>query len=130
MYQFYQVCNHGFLKQVLFDAAGVLKQFQSPESILQEFYTTRLGMYSKRKQYLDGMLDAEARKLSNQARFILEKIEGKIIVGELYVLLCSKKAMGGISLQEHLFLSVSVQQGIINMYRNGKFSFLFIFIIP
>ena len=82
MYQFYQVCNHGFLKQVLFDAAGVLKQFQSPESILQEFYTTRLGMYSKRKQYLDGMLDAEARKLSNQARFILEKIEGKIVVGE------------------------------------------------
>jgi len=39
-------------------------------------------MYSARKQYLDGMLEAEARKLSNQARFILEKIEGKIVIGK------------------------------------------------
>lgn len=39
-------------------------------------------MYDKRKQFLDGMLDAEARKLSNQARFILEKIEGKIVIGK------------------------------------------------
>lgn len=59
----------------------MIKQYESPEAILQEFYTTRLNMYDKRKKYLDGMLDAEARKLSNQARFILEKIEGKIVIG-------------------------------------------------
>lgn len=66
---------------MLFDEAGVLKQYKTPDEILKVFYKTRLAMYDKRKQYLDGMLDAEARKLSNQARFILEKIEGKIVIG-------------------------------------------------
>lgn len=67
--------------QVLFDADGVLKQYESPEAILQEFYSNRLNVYNKRKSYLEGMLDAEARKLSNQAKFILEKIENKIVIG-------------------------------------------------
>lgn len=66
---------------MLFDADGVLKQYATPEAILQEFYTNRLDVYNKRKAYLEGMLDAEARKLSNQAKFILEKIEGKIVIG-------------------------------------------------
>ncbi|KAJ8971335.1 hypothetical protein NQ317_012302 [Molorchus minor] len=33
-------------------------------------------MYQKRKEYLEGMLEAEAAKLSNQARFIMEKCSG------------------------------------------------------
>ncbi|KAF6031210.1 TOP2A [Bugula neritina] len=65
---------------VLFDDCGILKQYESSHAILKEFYDVRLRMYSARKQYLDGMLEAEARKLSNQARFILEKIEGKIVI--------------------------------------------------
>jgi len=68
--------------QVLFDANGVLRKYDSADDILRDFYTTRLTMYGKRQQYLDGLLDAEARKLSNQARFILEKIEGKVKLGE------------------------------------------------
>ena len=66
----------------MFDPDGVLKQYDSPESILQEFYKARLATYVKRKQYLDGMLDAEARKLSNQARFILEIRDEKIVLCE------------------------------------------------
>ena len=40
----------------------------------------RLKFYQKRKNYLEGMLEAEALKLSNQARFILEKCDGSLVV--------------------------------------------------
>lgn len=36
--------------------------------------------YHKRKAYLEGILQAEASKLSNQARFILEKCDGNLII--------------------------------------------------
>ena len=75
------------------------------EEILREFYDLRLKMYEKRKAYmviskgfscipawfcqksLDliqyyqvGSLAGEAKKLSNQARFILEKCDGSLKV--------------------------------------------------
>ena len=68
--------------QVLFDATGVLRKYESAESILREFFEIRLQKYRERKDYLKGMLEAEASKLENQARFILEKIEGSIAIGE------------------------------------------------
>jgi len=33
--------------------------------------------------YLEGMLESEALKLDNIARFILEKIDGTIVIGKL-----------------------------------------------
>nr|XP_023021759.1 DNA topoisomerase 2 [Leptinotarsa decemlineata] len=63
-----------------FDEYGCLKSFDTVMDILQEFYTVRLKMYQKRKDYLLGILEAEAAKLSNQARFILEKCTGEITV--------------------------------------------------
>ena len=68
--------------QVLFDHNGCIRRFNAPEEILKEFYEVRLDMYKKRKAYLDGMLSAESLKLDNIARFILEKIEGTIVIGE------------------------------------------------
>ncbi len=47
----------------------------------------RLKLYDRRKEYLVGMLSAEAAKLTNQARFIVEKIEGKVSIGEFEFLL-------------------------------------------
>ncbi|KAG1705837.1 DNA topoisomerase 2-beta [Nymphon striatum] len=66
---------------VLFDADGCIKKYKTVEKILKEFFTVRLEFYHKRKAYLDGMLSAEASKLDNQVRFILEKISGKVAVG-------------------------------------------------
>lgn len=48
--------------------------------ILAEFFKVRLEYYEKRKDYLERMLGAESAKLDNMARFIVEKIEGKIKV--------------------------------------------------
>ena len=67
--------------QVLFDAFGCMKKYESELEILKEFYETRIDLYRKRKEYLENQLSAESLKLDNQARFILEKIDGKIVIG-------------------------------------------------
>jgi len=66
---------------VLFDHNGVIKRYNSVEEILREFFTLRMEMYKKRKDYLEGMMAAESLKYDNIARFIMEKIEGTITIG-------------------------------------------------
>lgn len=69
-------CN----SMVLFDHMGCLKRYDSVNDILKEFFELRLHYYKLRKDWQLGSLGAEAAKLSNQARFVLEKIEGKISI--------------------------------------------------
>lgn len=47
---------------------------------MKVFYKVRMDAYHKRKDYLEGALQAEAAKLSNQARFIVEKCDGTLVV--------------------------------------------------
>ena len=68
---------------VLFDARRCLRRYESPVEILREFFPVRLEYYRKRKEYLENMMGAESAKLNNIARFIVEKIEGKIKVENL-----------------------------------------------
>lgn len=70
------------LPQVLFDHMGCLKRYDSVLDILKEFFELRLHYYKLRKDWLVGSLGAFAAKLSNQARFVLEKIDGKISIGK------------------------------------------------
>uniref|UniRef100_A0A0N5BZA6 TOP4c domain-containing protein n=1 Tax=Strongyloides papillosus TaxID=174720 RepID=A0A0N5BZA6_STREA len=65
---------------VLFDAEGCLRKFESPEQICQEFFVVRKKKYIERKEFLVGMLEAQSKRLSNQARFIVAKIKGEIIM--------------------------------------------------
>ncbi|XP_061597159.1 DNA topoisomerase 2-beta [Cololabis saira] len=69
-------CN----SMVLFDHMGCLKRYDSVQDILKEFFELRLHYYKLRKDWLVGSLGADAAKLSNQARFVLEKIEGKVTI--------------------------------------------------
>ncbi|XP_061738599.1 DNA topoisomerase 2-beta isoform X2 [Nerophis ophidion] len=69
-------CN----SMVLFDHMGCLKRYDSVQDILRDFFELRLHYYKLRKDWLVGSLGAEAAKLSNQARFVLEKIEGKLSI--------------------------------------------------
>nr|CAD2190351.1 unnamed protein product [Meloidogyne enterolobii] len=62
----------------LFDAAGCLRKFETPEQICQEFFDCRKELYKKRKAYLEGMLQAQSNQLSEKARFIMMKINGQI----------------------------------------------------
>lgn len=65
---------------VLFDQAGCLKRYNSATDILRDFYALRLEWYDRRKAHMEGMLAAEARRLENQARFVMEKIANKITI--------------------------------------------------
>lgn len=62
---------------------GCLKKYETVQDILKEFFDLRLSYYGLRKEWLVGMLGAESTKLNNQARFILEKIQGKITIGKM-----------------------------------------------
>lgn len=66
--------------QCAFDENQCLQKYDSVVQILRGFYKFRLETYHKRKNYLEGMLKAEASKLSNQARFILEKCDGTLVI--------------------------------------------------
>lgn len=53
---------------MLFDEMGSMTKYNHVNEILEYFFKIRLDLYIKRKDYLLGMLRAEAKKLSNQAR--------------------------------------------------------------
>lgn len=59
---------YNLILQCAFDKDSVLKKYDSSLQIMKEFYAIRLEFYGKRKAYLEGMLGAEAAKLTNQAR--------------------------------------------------------------
>ncbi|XP_068992857.1 DNA topoisomerase 2 isoform X1 [Neodiprion pinetum] len=63
-----------------FDENLCLRKFEHVGIIFREFYKIRLEFYNKRKKYMEGILQVEAAKLSNQARFILEKCDGDLVV--------------------------------------------------
>ncbi|KAM9424220.1 DNA topoisomerase 2-alpha [Pholidichthys leucotaenia] len=69
-------CN----SMVLFDHVGSLNKYGFVQDILKNFFELRMKYYHLRKDWLTGMLDAESAKLSNQARFILEKIQGTLVI--------------------------------------------------
>lgn len=60
---------------------GSLKKYESVQNILKDFFELRMKYYVLRKEWLLGMLGAESTKLNNQARFILEKIQGTLVIG-------------------------------------------------
>lgn len=66
--------------QCAFDENQCLNKYDSVIQILKVFYKVRLDTYHKRKDYLEGVLQAEAAKLSNQGRFILEKCDGTLVI--------------------------------------------------
>ncbi|KAM3966414.1 DNA topoisomerase 2 [Aphomia sociella] len=63
-----------------FDHNNCLNKYEKVEEILRVFYELRLKYYGRRKDYLEGQLQAEADKLTNQARFILEKCDKGLVV--------------------------------------------------
>lgn len=77
----FKLCASISLNQMhAFDENNCLRRFPSPKEILEEFYKLRLEYYVRRRDYLLGQLTAQADRLSDQARFILEKCEKKLVI--------------------------------------------------
>ncbi|KAI8823024.1 DNA topoisomerase, partial [Fimicolochytrium jonesii] len=78
--KFKMATTKSVMNMVLFDKDGRLRKYESVQEILEEFYELRLEYYEKRKAYLTAKLKSELNKLSNQVRFVLEVIQGDLIV--------------------------------------------------
>jgi DNA topoisomerase-2 len=65
---------------VAFDPEGRINRYNTVEDIMKEFYFVRLKYYQRRKEVLLVDLNAELRRLSNQARFIQMIIKKELVV--------------------------------------------------
>lgn len=65
---------------VAFDTRGMIRKYEKIEDIMEEYYVFRLNLYKQRKAHWLSVLESEHRKLSNQARFIKEIMDNKLVV--------------------------------------------------
>lgn len=63
---------------VLVDARGAVRKYASVEEIMEQYFVERLSLYKKRKDRLCALISAEHTKMSNQARFISEFVNGTL----------------------------------------------------
>jgi DNA topoisomerase-2 len=62
----------------LYNNDGGIQHYKSPEEIMEEFYTIRLGVYQKRKEYLLQKLMRECIVLENKVKFVQSVLDEKI----------------------------------------------------
>ncbi|XP_074575291.1 DNA topoisomerase 2-like [Curcuma longa] len=66
----------------LFDSNSVIKKYDTPEQILEEFFNLRFVFYEKRKKALLNNLELDLLKLDNKVRFILGVVRDEIVVNK------------------------------------------------
>jgi len=62
----------------LFDAEDKLKKYDCVQTIIDDYYETRLKLYQTRKEYLIADLEKELVLLTNKAKYITEVLNGTI----------------------------------------------------
>ncbi|KAK1619077.1 hypothetical protein QYE76_024594 [Lolium multiflorum] len=70
----------GITNMHLFGPDGKIRKYETPEEILEEFYTLRLDFYERRKKALFQNITLEMKKLDEKVRFILAVVNGEIKV--------------------------------------------------
>jgi DNA topoisomerase-2 len=67
---------------VAFDPQGRIHKYTSPLEIMEEFYGVRLQFYQQRHKHMQGELEKERARLTNQARFVKAIIDGDLVVSK------------------------------------------------
>lgn len=62
----------------LYNNDGKIQHYKTPEEIMEEFYTIRLGIYQKRKEYLLKKLLRECIILENKVKFVQNVLDEQI----------------------------------------------------
>jgi len=62
----------------MFNAECKLHKYNKVEEIMDDFYSIRIKVYEKRKEYLIAELRRQLVKLSNRAKYILQTLDGTI----------------------------------------------------
>lgn len=65
---------------VLFNNQLKIRRYNTTNEVMEEFYTLRYKHYEERKLYQISQLTRELEILSNQVKFILMVIDGKLVV--------------------------------------------------
>ncbi|KAI8849905.1 DNA topoisomerase [Chytridium lagenaria] len=65
---------------VCFDLEGRIWKYATVEDLIKDFYRLRVQYYVKRKESMLNKLTIEWTRLDNKARFIMEIIQGKLVV--------------------------------------------------
>jgi DNA topoisomerase-2 len=78
--QFHLVKKFSITNMHLFDINGVIKKYESPVEIMEEFYSVRYKIYEKRKQHELDILEYQLKLISYKVKFILLIVEKKLIV--------------------------------------------------
>ena len=70
--------TYGTQNMMLFDTECKLKNYETVETIIDDFYVVRYETYRKRKAYLIRAMQGALKKMANKARFIQEIVAGRI----------------------------------------------------
>jgi len=62
----------------LFNAEDKLKKYDRVQTIIDDYYETRLKLYQTRKEYLIAALEKELVLLTNKAKYIMEVLNGTV----------------------------------------------------
>ena len=62
----------------LFDAEDKLKKYDRVQTIIDDYYETRLKLYQTRKEYLIAALEKELVLLTNKTKYIMEVLNGTV----------------------------------------------------
>jgi DNA topoisomerase-2 len=62
----------------LFDAEDKLKKYDCVQTIIDDYYETRLKLYQTRKEYLIAALEKELVLLTNKSKYITEVLNGTV----------------------------------------------------
>nr|XP_043611251.1 DNA topoisomerase 2 [Erigeron canadensis] len=106
----------------LFDANGVIKKYDTPEQILEDFFHLRLDFYEKRKTALLRELGKASLQLENKVRFIREVVDGTLVVSNRKkVDLCAElKNKGYTPLPKEAVLEASVAGAVDHIEGNEE----------
>jgi DNA topoisomerase-2 len=64
----------------LYSNEGAIKKYESTSYILKEWSKTRIDKYKERKEYQINILEKDYNILSTKIRFIIDVIEGRIVI--------------------------------------------------
>lgn len=81
---------------VLFDTNRKIKRYNDIYEIMEDFFQLRMDYYQRRKVYMVSRYTKDVQLISNKVKFILEVIEGTLVVGNVKrkVLLSELKRKG------------------------------------
>ena len=80
--EFHLVKKCSITNMHLYCADGHIKHYESVNDIIKDYYEVRIKLYQARKDYMLAILEFQVKLISWKVKFILNIIEGKLIIND------------------------------------------------